>query len=242
MHLDNLLNQLQTNSILAQVINPAVVQSQAVDSAKLLKSIIGPLVSGGCHPSVIPEKSTYPASAYEPTASSRWGDEDFEMLRTDTFVVTVYDKRLSTLIPLVESIKDSLMQYQLVDNFGAIEVANVVIGFDEERDYRVAAIEVEITHATLPIQTAPLGFVYYNSINAAPSQTLDVSRQQGQYSFSVTVICLHSDLQANRLSLKQCLGGYSIEGWPIGYVGGNRITNVGQFVVWRESFQYSGLI
>ncbi len=28
----------------------------------------------------------------------------------------------------------------------------------------------------------------------------------------------------------------------IGCVGGNRITNVGKFVVWRESFQYNGLI
>lgn len=241
MHLDTLLTELGGTS-LSQQVDPSVVASSSRDTLKVVNSVLSPLVLGGCYPEKLPESVTYPAAVYEPVGRDKIGDDGFDMIKVDTHIITVYAKTLAELVPLISSIETALEQHFIAGEFLASEVVNVVIAYDDKRDLRVAAIEVDIASLNLVSQLAPMAFVYYSNVSAAPAETMQRTRQKGVYQFNVMLVCQSAQLQELRQEVKSKLGGLHIDSWPVGYEGGDRIANLGGFVVWRETYSYSAQI
>jgi len=193
-----------------------------------------------CYPSKIKEGATYPAAVYEPVGVDWFGDEDYKLFKTDKMVVTIKAHALSELVALIDAIEARILTEQPANAFTAIELADVALGIEAERDMRIGALEIDITTFNGGVQSLPAAYVYQSNQSAEPMQSC-ANRQTHTYLYEVLSVALASEVDANRETLRTALVGYSSSGWPAEYVQGKRLANIGRYAVWRDSYQIQSI-
>lgn len=228
---------------IAQVIQPERVSLTTLDNSALLTGLLEPSVSNRVYPYKLPESPVYPSITYELTGQHREDVDGYTITKTDVFIVSVQAETLADLITVVDSVRTALINYADTGAAGGIEITDQAAIWQSDLQRYEAAIEVEITHLSLPSQATPAYYIYPLMEKADENQSMNGVLQQVDEQF---VGLLVTQVPATGVSgikaLRESVHGQIINKIPEAKAGRTELVQghvaglVGSVVLWRDVF------
>ena len=155
------VNNIITNEpSIQQVIQPERVSLTTVDTSALLTGLLEPHVNNRVYAYHLPDNAVYPSITYEQTGGQREEVDGYTITKTDVFIVSIQTETLSDLISVIDNVRNSLITYSATGAAGGIEISDQAITHHNELQRYEAALEVRITHLSLPSQATPSYYIY----------------------------------------------------------------------------------
>lgn len=243
--INEIITQLTNNCVtLQQVVRSDEINEQGVNTAAEIKSVLNPSFGDNLCPIMLDENTTYPASAYQLVKSTRLGDDNYEFVHEDKYVLQIYEQTYPKLDQIVKSASTALLKYTKPNQAGSIEITDMLQDWEYEHRLYRCALELTITHLANAKQSVPAAFIH--SLRAAAGDDLydrGTAQRVTEY-FVVTLICASKDLETTRQATADCLVGFQIspQSHPVEYSDGSSIGVHGHITVWREVYKYDRYI
>jgi hypothetical protein len=230
---------------LQQVIMPANLDVQGVDSAQLLVSLMEPAVSNQVYPLVISQDVGL-AIAYQQAFSNRQEIDGYTLTRTDGFVVKIISEEegsFASVAAASDTLRNTFVNYTSTGQAGSIEITDQADDYDETTGRFQRLLEVEVTHLAQPSQGLPAAFIYTIDEQARENPVMGGGVSQHlTTSFAVTLVMNMpatgvSGIKSVRDDVYQALAGQASNSGPVELVGGDIVNVIGGVIVWRDVFK-----
>lgn len=229
---------------IAQIITPERVSVSTVDTSSLLVELLGPINNDRIYAYKLPDNPVYPCITYEQSGFTRTEVDGYIIAKTDIFLISIQAEVLEDIIAKQLACNEALLQYIPVNAAGGIEIIDQAVTWQSDLQRYEAAIQIEVTHLTLPSQQTPAYFIYPMPLEADKSQSMTCTSQLVHSKFAGLLIAQVppegvTGLRAIRESaLQQILGKKKpgsadqraelVKGGPVGLIGA--------IVLWRDIF------
>lgn len=243
--LDSIVSHLAANcSTLSQVARSDTITEQGVNSAEVVNTILGGTFNYELYPVVLDEDAAYPAACYQVAQSKRFGDENYEFIREDKFVLNIYAEDYPGLDAVVGNARTALINYQQANQAGSAEITDMMQDWQDPLKLYRCGLELTLTHMAITSQSVPAAFIHRTRAIADESAYDNAISQRVSEYFAVILICASQELQTVRDALATCIVGFQPDPQihPIEYVDGSSIGVHSHITVWRETFKYDRYI
>lgn len=228
---------------LAQVIQPEHMDTQGVDSAVKLLSLIGTPASNRVYPLVLPEEPTFPAVAYAQDAAERIEVDGYPILRDDGYQLAVLASTHSAAATLADSLRVALLAYDPSGTTGAADITDQGDSYDEDLQLFEIGLSVRLSHLARTTQTLPVAFVYPLSESWEQDDSITCITGTAVSTFAVLLVAKLpaggvSGLGSLRDEILSAVVALEPTGWgEIEPAGGGEVVEVhNSLVLWRDTF------
>jgi len=227
---------------LEQVVLPDGDGSQGVDTAALLVSEIGSLLSDRLYPLRLPEDPSHPSAVYRLMGSQSVNIGGYPILQEDSYLLAVAGGQYGTVKTTTNSIRSALLAYTQSGGAGTAVVTDAADDYRRDVDLFETGMALTFTHLAQAAQSVPAAFVYLLNHDARPENKYRTVSVEEESRFAVLLVDRIptggiTELSAKAEEIRSAVLAISESGWrrPLWY-GGDVIAVHNTLALWQETF------
>lgn len=223
----------------AQVMKAEDISREFVDTSQIIFGLVSPSVSGRAYPSKLPGNKTFPALVYSLVSSNKISFSQFNILQTDVFIVYFQATTYIEIMTLRESIKSSLVNYNVAATAGDIEITDESIDYLPDQQLHQCALELNIVHLNGLNQAIPAVLVYESNNGMPANEMINTVVQWREVELNIDIVAKHEQLETIRREVEAAVLGYREASYGAGTeaIGGSRLESLVNVSVWEQRYK-----
>jgi hypothetical protein len=227
---------------LEQVVLPDGDGTQGVDTAALLVSELGSLVSDRLYPLRLPDDPAHPSAVYRLMGSQAVNIGGYPILQEDSYLLAVAADQYGTVKTTTDSIKTALQSYTQSGGAGTAIVTDAADDYRRDVGLFETGMALTFTHLAQTTQTVPAAFVYLLNHDARPDNKYRIVSVEEESRFAVLLVDRIptggvTELSSKAAEIRTAVMAINESGWrrPLWY-GGDVLAVHNTLVLWQETF------